>query len=155
MPVARRRRDRLSTGQVLSRRDDHSRLAVVVRVKDGVAEVMTPDGRTRGVSAPYGYLPRYSPYLRHTEVLAEPLLEHLRVLCAARRRTAEQLARRPTLTRYEAASAAQMRVQGIDWHRINGAFEWAKRGREVVIDRASFERWLAQRQKEEQDGSEI
>lgn len=157
MPVGRRRRDQLAVGTVLALRSDRSRLAVVSAVHTGppahrTVEVLAADGRPSNMLAPYAYLARWSVYVIDGATLtpdaaqrSADLLTQLRALIATRRQEAEQLASGPLITRYEAAARAGVRVQNIDKHRLAGAFDWAKRGREVLIDRASFLAWLETR----------
>lgn len=150
MPVGRHPRDKLTAGTVLAQRLDRSRLVAVTELvlawgpRQCVARVTAPDGSVTPIATPHGYLPRHSEWLRESEHLdaAQPLLPQLRALVAARRQAAERLANGPTMTRFEAAAAAGMRDRGIDKHRLRGAFRWVKRGREILIDRASFEAWL-------------
>lgn len=154
MPVGRRSRDRLMVGTVLALRTDRTRLAAVAALTGPpatcTADILTADGKTTTLRAPYSHLPRWSTYVVEQGNLAatSPVLEQLRSLIARRRREAEQLASGPTMSRYEAAALASIRVQSIDKHRQAGSFGWAKRGSEVRIDRASFTRWLERRGQE-------
>lgn len=158
MPVGRHKREQLAPGVVLAKRVDPSRLAVVVSVapkgSKTTAEILTPDGAVHVRPAPYGYLPTHGEWLKQAESLdpegSAPFVQQLRTLIADRRRAAVALAEGPTMSRYEAAHLAQVRVQAIDRHRLAGHFAWAKCGAGVAIDRTSFMRWLAQRPRQEE-----